>query len=177
MIIPSLSPKSLATVFWPWIAASGKAFEGEHCRGSRARRGHCGLDVRPQKTGGASAAIVEAAALDAYSRLIHPSLENELRAELTAKAAEGAITVFGENLRQLLLQPPIRGKTVMGLDPGYRMGCKVAVVDPTGKVLDTNVVYPVPEFKRVDQAKKTIKEHGAEKRGGGHGHRQRHRRA
>ena len=110
-----------------------------------------------KKTGGASAAIVEAAALDAYSRLIHPSLENELRAELTAKAAEGAITVFGENLRQLLLQPPIRGKTVMGLDPGYRMGCKVAVVDPTGKVLDTNVVYPVPEFKRVNQAKKTIK--------------------
>ena len=78
-------------------------------------------------------------------------------AKQTAKAAEGAITVFGENLRQLLLQPPIRGKTVMGLDPGYRMGCKVAVVDPTGKVLDTNVVYPVPEFKRVDQAKKTIK--------------------
>lgn len=65
--------------------------------------------------------------------------------------------MFGENLRQLLLQPPIRGKTVMGLDPGYRMGCKVAVVDPTGKVLDTNVVYPVPEFKRVDQAKKIIK--------------------
>ena len=78
-------------------------------------------------------------------------------ARQTAKAAEGAITVFGENLRQLLLQPPIRGKTVMGLDPGYRMGCKVAVVDPTGKVLDTNVVYPVPEFKRVDQAKKIIK--------------------
>ncbi len=65
--------------------------------------------------------------------------------------------MFGENLRQLLLQPPIRGKTVMGLDPIYGMGCKVAVVDPTGKVLDTNVVYPVPELKRVDQAKKTIK--------------------
>lgn len=110
-----------------------------------------------KKTGGASAALVEAAALDAYSRLIHPSLENELRADLTAKAAEGAIAVFGENLRQLLLQPPIRGKTVMGLDPGYRMGCKVAVVDPTGKVLDTSVVYPVPEFRRVEQAKKTIK--------------------
>ncbi|MGN0652448.1 MAG: Tex family protein [Gemmiger sp.] len=111
-----------------------------------------------KKTGGASALLVEAAAKDAYTRLIHPSLENELRTELTDKAAEGAITVFGENLRQLLLQPPIRGKTVMGLDPGYRMGCKVAVVDPTGKVLDTAVVYPVPEFKRVDQAKKTIKE-------------------
>ena len=110
-----------------------------------------------KKTGGASAQLVEEAALDAYSRLIHPSLENELRGELSDAAAEGAIQVFGDNLRQLLLQPPIRGKTVMGLDPGYRMGCKVAVVDPTGKVLDTNVVYPVPEFKRVDQAKKTIK--------------------
>ena len=72
-------------------------------------------------------------------------------------AAEGAIKVFGDNLRQLLLQPPIRGKVVMGLDPGYRMGCKVAVVDATGKVLDTNVVYPVPEFKRVAQAKTIIK--------------------
>ena len=110
-----------------------------------------------KKTGGASAELVDAAARDAYSRLIHPSLENELRSELSDAAAEGAIKVFGDNLRQLLLQPPIRGKTVMGLDPGYRMGCKVAVVDPTGKVLDTNVVYPVPEFKRVEQAKKTIK--------------------
>ena len=119
-----------------------------------------------KKTGGASAALVEAAALDAYRRLIHPSLENELRGELTDAAAEGAIRVFGDNLRQLLLQPPIRGKTVMGLDPGYRMGCKVAVVDPTGKVLDTGVVYPVPEFKRVDQAKRTVKQmilaHGVE---------------
>ena len=119
-----------------------------------------------KKTGGASAALVEAAALDAYRRLIHPSLENELRGELTDAAAEGAIRVFGDNLRQLLLQPPIRGKTVMGLDPGYRMGCKVAVVDPTGKVLDTDVVYPVPEFKRVDQAKRTVKQmilaHGVE---------------
>ena len=119
-----------------------------------------------KKTGGASALLVETAARDAYTRLIHPSLENELRAELTDKAAEGAIAVFGENLRQLLLQPPIRGKTVMGLDPGYRMGCKVAVVDPTGKVLDTAVIYPVPEFKRVDQAKRIIKElvlrHGVE---------------
>ena len=111
-----------------------------------------------KKTGGASAAVVEEAALDAYSRLIHPSLSNELRNELSEAAAEGAIKVFGDNLRQLLLQPPIRGKTVMGLDPGYRMGCKVAVVDPTGKVLDINVVYPVPEFKRVDQAKRIIKE-------------------
>ena len=110
-----------------------------------------------KKTGGASALLVEAAAQDAYARLIHPSLENELRTALTDMAAEGAIKVFGDNLRQLLLQPPIRGKVVMGLDPGYRMGCKVAVVDATGKVLDTNVVYPVPEFKRVAQAKTMIK--------------------
>lgn len=109
------------------------------------------------RKGGDSAAIVEAAALDAYKRLIHPSLETELRGELSDKAAEGAIQVFGENLRQLLMQPPIRGKVVMGLDPGYRMGCKVAVVDATGRVLDTNVVYPVPEFKRVEQAKGIIK--------------------
>ena len=110
-----------------------------------------------KKTGGASALLVEQAAKDAYARLIHPSLENELRAELTAAADEGAIAVFADNLRQLLLQPPIPGKVVMGLDPGYRMGCKIAVVDATGKVLDTGVVYPVPEFKRVDQAKAQVK--------------------
>ena len=90
----------------------------------------------------------------------------ELRAALTARADEGAIAVFGDNLRQLLLQPPIPGKVVLGLDPGYRMGCKLAVVDPTGKVLDTGVVYPVPEFKRVDQAKAAVKgmvlRHGVE---------------
>ena len=100
---------------------------------------------------------VRAAALDAYSRLIHPSLEREVRAQLTADACEGAIAVFGKNLEQLLLQPPIRGKVAMGLDPGYRMGCKTAVVDATGKVLDTAVIYPVPEFKKVEQAKRTVK--------------------
>ncbi len=119
-----------------------------------------------KKSGGESARQVAMAAQDAYSRLIHPSLERELRTALTDKAAEGAIAVFGDNLRQLLLQPPIKGKVAMGLDPGYRMGCKVAVVDATGKVLDTAVVYPVPEFKRVDAAKRTIKElirrHGVE---------------
>ncbi len=105
-----------------------------------------------------AAAQVKLAVEDGYSRLLQPSLERELRAALTQKAAEGAIQVFGENLRQLLLAPPIKGKVAMGLDPGYRMGCKVAVVDATGKVLDTAVVYPVPEFKRVDAAKRTIKE-------------------
>ena len=105
----------------------------------------------------AAAEQVEEAVRDAYSRLIHPSLEREVRAALTEQATEGAIKVFGENLRQLLLAPPIKGKVAMGLDPGYRMGCKVAVVDATGKVLDTAVVYPVPQFKRVEQAKSTIK--------------------
>lgn len=94
---------------------------------------------------------------DAYSRLIHPSLERELRSTLTEKAAEGAIKVFSENLRHLLLQPPIKGKFALGLDPGYRMGCKVAVVDATGKVLTTDVIYPVPPFNRIDQAKATVK--------------------
>lgn len=110
-----------------------------------------------KKAGGASAEQVRLAAEDAYARLIHPSMEREIRSALTEKAAEGAIAVFGENLRQLLLQPPIKGKVALGLDPGYRMGCKVAVVDATGKVLDTAVVYPVPEFKRVEQAKAAVK--------------------
>ena len=110
------------------------------------------------RSGGASAQQVKLAVEDAYKRLIAPSLETELRAELTEKAAEGAIQVFGENLRQLLLQHPIKGKVALGMDPGYRMGCKLAVVDPTGKVLDTAVVYPVPEFKRVHQAKKIVKD-------------------
>ena len=107
--------------------------------------------------GGESANQVRIAAEDAYKRLIASSLENEIRSELTDKASDRAISVFGENLRQLLMQPPIKGKVAMGLDPGYRMGCKVAVVDPTGKVLDTNVVYPTPEFHKVEQAKTTIK--------------------
>ena len=104
-----------------------------------------------------AAAQVKLAVEDGYTRLLHPSLARELRADLTAKAAEGAIEVFGKNLRQLLLAAPVKGKVAMGLDPGYRMGCKVAVVDATGKVLDTAVVYPVPQFKRVEQAKSTIK--------------------
>lgn len=111
-----------------------------------------------EKTGGACAQQVLQAALDAYKRLIHPSLDTEIRTELTDAANEGAITVFGDNLRQLLLQPPIKGKVALGLDPGYRMGCKVAVVDATGKVLDTTVIYPVPEFKRVEQAQKILKD-------------------
>ena len=86
--------------------------------------------------------FVKASALDAFDRLIFPSLERETRSELTEKANEGAIAQFALNLRPLLMQPPVKGKVTMGLDPGYRMGCKVAVVDATGRVLDTAVVYP-----------------------------------
>lgn len=110
------------------------------------------------KNDSACGRLVAAACADAYTRLIAPSMEREIRAALTQKADDGAIQVFSENLRQLLLQPPIKGKVALSLDPGYRMGCKVAVVDPTGKVLDTAVVFPVPEFKRVAEAKAKIKE-------------------
>ena len=92
--------------------------------------------------GSAAMDFIKLAALDAYDRLIFPSLERETRAELTDSACEGAIRQFALNLRPLLMQPPVKGKVTMGLDPGYRMGCKVAVVDGTGRVLDTAVVYP-----------------------------------
>ncbi len=112
------------------------------------------------------AQLIKGAALDAFTRLIAPSLEREMRSNLTEKACEGAIKVFSNNLQQLLLQPPIKGKVALGLDPGYRMGCKTAVVNETGKVLDTAVIFPLPEFKRVDEAKRTvknlIKKHGVE---------------
>lgn len=99
---------------------------------------------------------VRAAAEDAYDRLIFPSIQNELRGELTDSAVENAIKVFSENLHQLLMQPPVKGKVAMGLDPGYRMGCKVAVVDATGRLLNTTVIYPVPPVNKVEEAKKIV---------------------
>ena len=102
--------------------------------------------------GRAAMPIVRAAADDACTRLLHPSLEREMRAELTDAAAEGAIHNFALNLRPLLMQPPVKGKVTMGLDPGYRMGCKVAVVDGTGKVLDTAVVYPTHGPRQKEEA-------------------------
>ena len=95
---------------------------------------------------------------DAYTRLIFPSIEREIRNELTDAANESSIKVFGENTRQLLMQPPVKGRVTIGLDPGYRTGCKVAVVDSTGKVLDTGVIYPAPPHKKIDEAKKIIKD-------------------
>ncbi len=109
---------------------------------------------------------VRMAAEDAYNRLIFPSIEREIRNELTQRAQEQAMKVFSLNLRQLLMQPPVKGKVAMGLDPGYRTGCKVAVVDETGRVLDTNVIYPTHSQVKVDEAKKIIvgliKKHGVE---------------
>ncbi len=99
---------------------------------------------------------VAEAAQDAYTRLIFPSVERELRATLSENAQEAAIKVFSVNLRNLLMQPPVKGKVAMGLDPGYRTGCKVAVVDATGRVLDTGVIYPIHSQARVQEAKALV---------------------
>ncbi len=93
---------------------------------------------------------------DSYQRLISPAIEREIRNELTEKAEDGAIMVFGKNLAQLLMQPPISGKVVLGWDPAFRTGCKLAVVDATGKVLDTTVIYPTAPQNKVVEAKKTV---------------------
>ena len=110
--------------------------------------------------------FVKAAAEDAYNRLLFPSLEREIRSLLTEQANEGAIGQFALNLKPLLMQPPVKGKVTMGLDPGYRMGCKVAVVDGTGKVLDTAVVYPTYGARQEQEAiaalAKLIARHGVE---------------
>lgn len=94
---------------------------------------------------------------DSYKRLIAPSIERDIRSELTEHAGTEAIKVFGKNLEQLLMQPPITGQTVLGWDPAFRTGCKLAVVDPTGKVLDTVVIYPTAPQNKVEEAKKTVK--------------------
>ncbi len=109
--------------------------------------------IRP---GAPAMAFVRAAADDAYDRLIFPSMERETRNSLTDTANEGAIKMFGLNLKPLLMQPPVKGKVTMGLDPGYRNGCKVAVVDGTGKVLDTAVVYPTFSEARKNEAIRTL---------------------
>ena len=118
------------------------------------------------KPGSAAMEFVKTAAEDAYDRLIYPSLEREMRAALTEKASEGAIGQFALNLKPLLMQPPVKGKVTMGLDPGYRMGCKVAVVDGTGRVLDTAVVYPTYGERQKKEAiaalAKLIKKHCVE---------------
>ena len=104
-----------------------------------------------------SSALVAEAAADAFERLIFPSLVTEIRNQLTETADTAAIKVFATNLRQLLLQPPVKDSVVLGLDPAYRTGCKIAVVDGTGKVLDTTVIYPTPPQNRIPEAKATLK--------------------
>lgn len=109
------------------------------------------------KLGSVTSACVKGAAEDSWKRLILPSLEREIRNELTQRAAKQAISMFALNLKPLLLQPPVKDKVIMGFDPAYRTGCKIAVVDATGKVLDTTVVYPTPPHKKVEEAKRELK--------------------
>ena len=119
--------------------------------------------VRP---GSRAMEFIKAACEDAYDRLIYPSLEREARSDLTAAACEGAIANFGLNLKPLLMQPPVKGHVTMGLDPGYAHGCKVAVIDATGKVLDTTVVYPTYGERQKNEAitklAQLVKKHGVE---------------
>ena len=114
----------------------------------------CRLMIKAQNT---CADLVRAAISDSYSRLIFPSVEREIRSELTDAADEQAIKLFAMNLRQLLMQPPVKGYTAIGLDPGYRTGCKLAVVDATGRVLDTAVIYPTHSAAQIERSKQTLK--------------------
>ncbi|NBH84119.1 RNA-binding transcriptional accessory protein [bacterium C-53] len=104
-----------------------------------------------------TAPVLQAVIEDSYKRLIAPAIEREIRNDLTEKAEDGAITVFGKNLEQLLMQPPIAGQVVLGWDPAFRTGCKLAVVDPTGKVLDTKVIFPTQPQNKVEEAKRELK--------------------
>ena len=104
-----------------------------------------------------TAPVIRAAVEDSYDRLIAPAIEREIRNDLTEKAEDGAINVFGKNLEQLLLQPPIAGKVVLGWDPAFRTGCKLAVVDATGKVLDTKVIFPTAPQNKVEESKTELK--------------------
>jgi uncharacterized protein len=109
-----------------------------------------------KRDGSVTTEYVERAVEDSYKRLIAPSIENEVRSELTESAGQQAMKVFAENLRNLLMQPPVKGRVVLGLDPAYRTGCKIAVVDDTGKVLATTVIYPTPPQNKIEEAEKTI---------------------
>ncbi len=100
--------------------------------------------------------VLEETIIDSYTRLIAPAIEREIRNQLTETAQDGAINVFGKNLVQLLMQPPIAGQVVLGWDPAFRTGCKLAVVDATGRVLDTIVIYPTEPQKKIEQSKKIV---------------------
>ena len=106
--------------------------------------------------GSACTECVREAIADSYTRLIFPSIEREIRNDLMGVASDSAIKIFSQNLHQLLMQPPLKGKTILGFDPGYRTGCKIAVVDEKGDVLDTGVIYPVPPHNKIEEAKKIV---------------------
>ena len=114
---------------------------------------HCIIKEKNKMTDSVLIEVIQ----DSYERLIAPAIEREIRNELTERAEDGAIAVFGKNLVQLLLQPPIAGRVVLGWDPAFRTGCKLAVVDPTGKVLETKVIYPTPPQNKVEEAKTELK--------------------
>ncbi len=118
------------------------------------------------KKAGVYESVMENAICDSYSRLIFPSLEREVRSDLTDKANEQAIKMFEVNLKPLLMQPPLKGKTILAVDPAYRTGCKIAVIDENGNVLDTGVVYPTPPQKKIEESEKIllalIKKHGVD---------------
>ena len=117
------------------------------------------LRLRLLRTNGSPATEHVAAALtDSYERLIAPSIEREIRSDIFDQACEGAIKLFADNLGHLLMQPPLKGKTVMGFDPGYAHGCKLAVVDPTGKVVDTGVIYPVKPRQETEKSKRIVRQ-------------------
>lgn len=111
-----------------------------------------------KKKSSAFDALMDRTIEDSYKRLIQPSIEREVRTELFDRASEQAIKTFERNLKPLLLQPPLKGKVILGLDPAYRTGCKIAVIDASGKFLDSSVVYPTPPQKKIEQAKATLKE-------------------
>lgn len=146
-------------------------------RGEKEGKLKVDIDIEPEnvlyrlnnkfvKGDGTVANCVKDASKDAWDRLIKPSIEREVRNELTKEASEHAISMFALNLKPLLMQPPIKGKVTLGLDPAYRTGCKIAVVDETGKVLDTTVIYPTPPENKIAEAKiklkKLIKKHGVD---------------
>ncbi|KUG03728.1 transcription accessory protein (s1 rna-binding domain) [hydrocarbon metagenome] len=114
------------------------------------------LEEKFVKQGTLSSEMVREAALDAYKRLIQPSVQRDIRAELTEKGEKQAVIIFSKNLRQLLLQPPVKGKRVLGIDPAFRTGCKLGAVDETGKLLETGVIYPTPPRKQIEEAKRTL---------------------
>ncbi|MGM7703624.1 Tex family protein [Pseudalkalibacillus sp. Hm43] len=115
------------------------------------------LNEKYVQPGSSTRENIERAILDGYKRLIAPSIERDIRNELTEKADEQAIRIFSENLRHLLLQPPLKGKIALGVDPGYRTGCKIAVVDETGKTLDVSVMYPTPPRSDIEKSKSILK--------------------